>query len=105
MLRPGRTLTVCLAEVFAIGSFCLVCLLSQLVTSVLAAFAHRLQGSGPATGVVRGLLLGLFAFSSFFLVLALLLPHGVVLAFACAVVVALVVHGASLVVGRRLSLA
>ena len=76
-----------------------------LYGSVLAAFAHRLQGSGPATGVVRGLLLGLFAFSSFFLVLALLLPRGVVLAFACAVIVAVVVHGASLVVGRRLSLA
>src|SRR5207249_4229859 len=76
-----------------------------LYGSVLAAFAHRLQGSGPATGVVRGLLLGLFAFSSFFLVLALLLPRGVALAFACAVIVAVVVHGASLVVGRRLSLA
>lgn len=76
-----------------------------LYGSVLAAFAHRLQGAGPAVGVVRGLLLGLFAFSSFFLVLALLLTRGVALAFACAIVVALVVHGASLVIGRRVGLA
>ena len=76
-----------------------------LYGSVLAAFAHRIQGAGPAVGVVRGLLLGLFAFSSFFLVLALLLTHGVALAFACAIVIALAVQGASLVIGRRLQLA
>ncbi|HYS98566.1 MAG TPA: hypothetical protein VEM94_09215 [Candidatus Dormibacteraeota bacterium] len=76
-----------------------------LYGSVLAAFAHRIQGAGPAVGVVRGLLLGLFAFASFFLVLSLLLTRGVALAFACAIVVALVVHGASLLIGRRAGLA
>ena len=76
-----------------------------LYGSVLAAFAQRIQGADAAAGVVRGLLLGLFAFSSFFLVLALLLTHGVVPAFASAIVVALVVHGASLLAGRRLGLA
>jgi len=76
-----------------------------LYGSVLAAFAHRIQGAGPAVGVVRGLLLGLFAFSSFFLVLALLLTRGVALAFASAIVVTLVVHGASLLIGRRVGLA
>lgn len=76
-----------------------------LYGSVLAAFAHRIQGAGPAVGVVGGLLLGLFAFSSFFLVLSLLLTRGVALAFACAIVVALVVHGASLLIGRRVGLA
>ena len=76
-----------------------------LYGSVLAAFAHRIQGAGPAVAVVRGLLLGLFAFSSFFFVLALLLPRGVALAFACAIVAALVVHGLSLLIGRRLGLA
>ena len=72
---------------------------------MLAAFAHRIQGAGPAVGVVGGLLLGLFAFSSFFLVLSLLLTRGVALAFACAIVVALVVHGVSLLIGRRVGLA
>jgi len=76
-----------------------------LYGSVLAAFAHRVQGAGPAVGVLRGLLLGLFAFSSFFLVLSLLLARGIALAFACAIVVALVVHGASLLIGRRVGLA
>ena len=76
-----------------------------LYGSVLAAFAHRIQGAGPAVGVVGGLLLGLFAFSSFFLVLSLLLTRGVALAFACAIVVALVVHGVSLLIGRRVGLA
>jgi hypothetical protein len=76
-----------------------------LYGSVLAAFAHRIQGAAPAVGVVRGLLLGLFAFAAFFLVLALLLTRGVALAFACAIAVALVIHGASLLVGRRVGMA
>lgn len=76
-----------------------------LYATVLAAFAHRLQGAGPAVGVVRGLLLGLFAFASFFLVLSLLLPAGIALAFVAAVAVAIVVQGASLLAGRRLGLA
>jgi len=76
-----------------------------LYGSVLAGFAHRIQGTDPAVGVLRGLLLGLFAFASFFLVLALLLPEGLVVAFASAIIVALVVQGASLVTGRRLGLA
>ena len=76
-----------------------------LYATVLAVFAHRIQGSGPAVGVLRGLLLGLFAFASFFLTRALLLPEGVATAFAAAIVVALAVQGASLVVGRRVGLA
>lgn len=76
-----------------------------LYGAVLAVFAHRVQGSGPAVGVLRGLLLGLFAFASFFLVLALLLPDGIAPAIGAAIVVALVVQGASLVAGRRLGLA
>ena len=76
-----------------------------LYATVLAAFAHRLQGAGPAVGVVRGLLLGLFAFASFFLTLSLVLPDGIALAFVAAIGVALAVQGASLVAGRRLGLA
>jgi hypothetical protein len=76
-----------------------------LYATVLAAFAHRIQGAGPAVGVVRGLLLGLFAFASFFLVLSFLLPVGIAIAFAAATGVAVVVQGASLLAGRRLGLA
>jgi hypothetical protein len=39
--------------------------------AVLAVFAHRAQGNAAAQHVVRGLLLGLFAFSGFFIVIAL----------------------------------
>ena len=76
-----------------------------LYATVLAAFAHRLQGAGAAVAVVRGLLLGLFAFASFFLSLSLLLPEGIGLAFAVAIAVVLTVQGASLLGGRRLGLA
>jgi len=76
-----------------------------LYGSVLAAFAHRIEGREPAVGVVRGLLLGLFAFASFFLALALLLPAGIGVAFAVAVVAASSVQAASLVAGRRFGLA
>lgn len=76
-----------------------------LYATVLAVFAHRIHGAGLAVGVLRGLLLGLFAFASFFLTLALTLPDGIMLAFALASAVALAVQGASLAIGRRFGLA
>ncbi|HKW73072.1 MAG TPA: hypothetical protein VJQ08_09630 [Candidatus Dormibacteraeota bacterium] len=76
-----------------------------LYGALLAAFAHRLEGSAAAVEVLRGLLLGLFAFGSFFLVLALLLTTEIAIAFGAAIVAGLVVHGGSLLVGRRLGLA
>ena len=77
-----------------------------LYATVLATFAHRIEGAGPAVGVLRGLLLGLFAFAAFFLALTELLPaQGIAVSFAVAIGVALAVQGASLVVGRRLGLA
>jgi uncharacterized membrane protein (UPF0136 family) len=51
---------------------------------------------------LRGLLLGLFSFAAFFVTLALLLERASVgVAFACAVVCALVAQGCSLWVMRR----
>ena len=76
-----------------------------LYASVLAAFGHRIEGREGGIGVVRGLLLGLFAFASFFLALALLLPAGIGLAFGVAVMAAVAVQAAALVAGRRLGLA
>lgn len=72
-----------------------------LYGAVLAGFAHELQGAGAAVAVVRGLLLGLFAFAGFFLVLALLLPASVALAFGAAIVVAIAVQSVSLLFVRR----
>jgi hypothetical protein len=76
-----------------------------LYGAVLAGFAHRFQGAGSAVGVLRGLLLGLFAFAAFFLLLSGLLLYGIALAFGFAIVAAFVVQGGSLVVGRRLGIA
>ncbi|HKW59295.1 MAG TPA: hypothetical protein VJR46_06030 [Candidatus Dormibacteraeota bacterium] len=76
-----------------------------LYASVLAAFAHRALGRDAAVGLLRGLLLGLFAFASFFLAVATLLPQGILLAFAAASAAALAVEAGTLVAGRRLGLA
>jgi hypothetical protein len=73
-----------------------------LYASILSVFAHRLQGAPAAIGVLRGLLLGLFAFASFFLALALLIERvHLVLAFALAIIVTLAVQAGSLWVLRR----
>lgn len=76
-----------------------------LYATVFAVFAHRIEGAVPAIGVLRGLLLGLFAFAAFFFILAeLLVPQGIAAAFAAAIAVALAMQGASLLAGRRLAL-
>jgi hypothetical protein len=58
-----------------------------------------------SVAVLRGLLLGLFAFACFFAVLATLLQGELWLAFAAAILVAALVHGTALVMGRRWGLA
>jgi hypothetical protein len=68
-----------------------------LYAAVLAVFAHHQSGPAPAVGVLRGLLVGLFAFAGFFLVLTLLLERvGVALAFAAAIALALAVQAGAL---------
>jgi len=64
---------------------------------VLALFAHR-QGSGDAANnVLKGLLLGLFAFGAFFFMLAVGLSRfGIALAFLLATVSALAIQGLTL---------
>ena len=65
-----------------------------LYGAVLAVFAHALEGPGPATAVLRGMLTGLFGFAGFFLVLATCLEDwGLVAAFAAAIVLTLAVQG------------
>ncbi len=68
-----------------------------LFTSILVAFAHHQHGPAAAVNVLRGLLMGLFSFVSFFFVLALLLePAGIAVAFTMAVLVVFVFQGISL---------
>ncbi len=77
-----------------------------LYATVLAVFSHRLQGAESAVNVLRGLLLGLFAFAGFFLTVAQLLERdGIALAFGAAILVALALQAASLFAGRRLAIA
>jgi hypothetical protein len=73
-----------------------------LYAAVLTVFAHHLQGAAPAAQVLRGLLLGLFAFAGFFLMLAALIERlGIIPAFATAIAVALVLQATSLWALRR----
>lgn len=74
-----------------------------LYGSAMAVFAHRLEGPAAGAGVLRGLLLGLFGFSGFFLALAALLQRvGVAAAFLVALAVVLGLQATSLVVLRKL---
>lgn len=73
-----------------------------LYGAILAGFAHHLEGPGPAVRVLRGLLLGLFAFAGFFFVLALLIERaGIAPAFAAAIATALVLQAGALWAMRR----
>jgi hypothetical protein len=77
-----------------------------LYATVLAVFAHRVEGAEAAVAVLRGLLLGLFAFAAFFLAIAaLLVPAGIAPAFAVALGVAIAVQAVSLLAGRALKIA
>ena len=68
-----------------------------LFTATLAAFAHQQAGPAAAINVLRGLLMGLFSYASFFFALAILLiPAGIGLAFAVATVAMLALQGISL---------
>ncbi|HUH98541.1 MAG TPA: hypothetical protein VLZ89_14345 [Anaerolineales bacterium] len=72
-----------------------------LYTTILAVFAHRLQGGAGAAHVLRGLLFGLFGFAGFFLALALLIERaGITIGFLSAIVAALVIQGLSLLILR-----
>jgi hypothetical protein len=64
---------------------------------ILTVFAHHVSGSRAGVQVLRGLLLGLFAFGGFFAVLATLLARrGLAVAFLAATAVALAIQGCSL---------
>lgn len=72
-----------------------------LYTAILTVFAQRQQGSAGAASILRGLLLGMFAFAGFYLALALLLEHtGLAAAFGGAIFSALGAQTATLIFMR-----
>lgn len=74
-----------------------------IYTTIVAAFAQHLQGFAAAVRVQQGVLVGMFAFAFFYLILTVTLaPSGVLLAFACAIVVAAPIQAGSLLILRRL---
>jgi hypothetical protein len=86
------------------GADALGSLLSGLLTpmpifaGIFAVFTHHFAGPVAVVRLLRGVVLGSFAFATFFLMLALLLESaGPPVAFACAVVLALGLQG---LVGR-----
>jgi hypothetical protein len=73
-----------------------------LYVSVLAVFAHQLEGPEHALGVVRGLQIGLFGTTVFFLiVITTLEPMGPVVAFTGGLAAVAIVQSISLRVLRR----
>ena len=73
-----------------------------IFTATLAAFAHHLHGSDAAIKVLRGLLMGLFSYASFFFTLSILLvPAGIVAAFVLATLVVIVFQSVALWLLRR----
>jgi len=72
-----------------------------IMASILSLFAHRAYGPGAARRVLFGLLLGIYAFGTFFFVLGLSIrPLGIPAAFALAIAAALLVQGGSLLAMR-----
>src|SRR5258707_7777223 len=73
-----------------------------LFGAVLAAFAHRLSGAAAGGRVLRGLLIGLFGFTGFFLLLASTIEQiGIAASFVAATALALLIQGGSLWLMRR----
>jgi hypothetical protein len=70
--------------------------------TVLAVFAHQLEGVAAAEQVLRGLLIGLYGFAGFFSVVAFALSRvGIAAAFLGATATALLIQGGSLSLTRR----
>lgn len=65
---------------------------------VMAVFTHRLHDAESVQRLLRGVIIGAFAFGSFFVVLALALPRtSLLVAYALATLAALTVHALTLV--------
>jgi uncharacterized membrane protein (GlpM family) len=75
-----------------------------VLASVLAVATHRRQGAGAVRALLRGMLAGMIGFVAFCEVLVLMLtPAGLPLAFALAAATALAVQAGALVASRQCS--
>jgi len=73
-----------------------------ILSTILAVFAHRLYGASSARHVLRGVIVGVFAFAVFFLCVAALLPvMSIVLTFLFAILGALCIQSLTLWLMRR----
>ncbi|MBJ7598589.1 hypothetical protein [Candidatus Nephthysia bennettiae] len=70
--------------------------------SIMASFAHALDGPASSVRLLRGVLAGAFGFACFYLAVALLATHGVAGAFVTAVASALTVQAGVIWLLRRL---
>jgi hypothetical protein len=73
-----------------------------IYASIMGAFTHALIGPAAAIRLIRGVVVGLYGFACFYLSVALLAETSLFLAFATATVTALVAHGGSMLLIRRL---
>ena len=68
-----------------------------IFSTIVAIFTHKFEGAAAARLVLRGILAGSFAFVAFFLAIAtVIVPWGIIAAFACALLSALLMQGCSL---------
>ncbi|MBF6589852.1 MAG: hypothetical protein IVW57_04880 [Ktedonobacterales bacterium] len=68
-----------------------------IYVSILGIFTHRFAGAVAVASLIRGVVVGLFSFVTFFLIVTLLIvPVGIVVTFIAATVVTLAMQGASL---------
>ena len=73
-----------------------------ILSTILAIFAHRLYGASSARHVLRGVIIGLFAFAVFFLIISALLPVlRIALTFLCAILGAICTQSLSLLLIRK----
>ncbi|MGH2494648.1 MAG: hypothetical protein ACRDIV_08070 [Ktedonobacteraceae bacterium] len=68
-----------------------------IFSSIVAIFAHKFEGAAAARLVLRGILAGSFAYVAFYLAITtLIVPWGIIAAFGCALLGALLAQGCSL---------
>ena len=73
-----------------------------LYATIFAIFTHRFQGAASTRQLLRGVIVGSFAFSAFFLIIAIIIIRvGIVAAFGCALLGVLLVQGCSLQFMKR----
>jgi hypothetical protein len=74
-----------------------------MFTTILAVFTHHFQGASAARRVLRGVITGTITFVVFFLVISLLVDRwGIAAAFGLAMLAAVVTHGTTFFVMRKL---